>query len=121
MRSDYEAATFLHEVLKFNGVEGAARPAFFRVVNGLTSGYERGRVLQAVVKRPDVSTDTLREALRATKGMSGHELSQVLQLVARTHTISGDLRDAYLDAADRLSGYEQGQVLTALIKSERRR
>ena len=121
MGSSYEAATFLHEVLKQNNVEGTARAPFFRAVNGLTSGYERGRVLQAVVKRPDASTDTLREALRATKGMSGHELSQVLQLVARTHTISGDLRETYLDAADRLSGYEQGQVLTALVKSERRK
>jgi beta-lactamase regulating signal transducer with metallopeptidase domain len=121
MSSDYEAASFLHDVLKQNNVEGTARAPFFRAVSGLSSGYERGRVLQAVVKSPGVSTDTLREALRATSGMSGHELSQVLQLVARTHTISGDLRNAYLDAADRLSGYEQGQVLTALVKSERRR
>ena len=121
LRSDYEAATFLHEVLKQNGVEGSARAAFFRVVSGLSSGHERGRVLQAVVKRPEASTDTLREALKATRGMSGYELSQVLQLVARTHTITGDLREAYLDAADRLSGYEQGQVLTALVKSERRK
>lgn len=121
MGSDYEAATFLHEVLKQSGVEGSLRSPFFRVVSGLDSGYERGRVLQAAIRKPGVSTDTLREVLNATRGMSGYELSQVLQSMATTHTIGGDLREAYLNAADRLSGYEQGQALTALVKSERRK
>ena len=121
MSSDHEAGTFLHEVLKQNGVEGSSRAPFFKVVSGLGSGYERGRVLQAVVSKPDVSADTVREVLKATSGMSGYELSQVLIGVAGALTLTGDLRDAYLDAADRLSGYEQSQVLTALVKSERRR
>jgi hypothetical protein len=121
MSSDYEAATFLHEVLKESGIEGSLRAPFFKVAGGLTSGYERGRLLQAVVRKPGVSSDTLREVLGASRGMSGYELSQLLQAVANTHTIAGDLREAYLDAADRLSGYEQGQVLTALVKSERRK
>jgi hypothetical protein len=121
MSSDYEAATFLHEVLKQTGIEGSLRAPFFRVVSGLGSGYEKGRVLQAAVRKPGVSNDTLREALNATRGMSGYELSQLLQTLANTHTIGSGLRDAYLDAADRLSGYEQGQALTALVKSERRK
>ena len=120
--SDYEAATFLLEVLKQNGIEGAARARrSSRRVAGVGSGYERGRVLQAVVKKPGASSDTLREVLRATAGMSGYELSQLLQPIARTHPLTGDLRDAYLAAADRLSGYEQGQVLAALVKNERTR
>jgi bla regulator protein blaR1 len=121
MSSDYEAGTFLHEVLRQSGVEGSLRAPFFKVVSGLSPGYERGRVLQAVVRKPGVSNEALRDVLNATRGMSGYELSQVLQIMANTHTISGDLRDAYLDAADRLSGYEQGQALTALVKSERRK
>jgi hypothetical protein len=121
MSSDYEAATFLHEVLKQTGIEGSLRAPFFRVVSGLSSGYEKGRVLQAVIRKPGVGSDTLREALNATRGMSGYELSQMLQTMANTHTIGGDLRESYLNAADRLSGYEQGQVLTALVKSERRK
>jgi beta-lactamase regulating signal transducer with metallopeptidase domain len=121
MTSDYEAATFLLEVLKQNGVEGAARAPFFKTVAGVSSGYERGRVLQAVVKKPGTSAETLREVLRASSGMSGYELSQLLQLIARTHPISGDMRDAYLSAAERLSGYEQDQVFAALVKSERRK
>ena len=121
MSSAYEAATFLHEVLKASDIEGSVRAPFFRVAGNVNSGYEKGRVLQAVVKKPGVSDDTLREVLRSTRGMSGYELSQVLQAVAAVRNLTGDLREAYLDAADRLSGYEQGQVLTALVKSERRR
>jgi hypothetical protein len=121
MSSDHEAGTFLHEVLKQSGVEGSVRTPFFRVVNHMGSGYEKGRVLQAVVKRPDVSAETLGEVLRSSKGMSGYELSQLLIAVAGARTLTGDLREAYLDAADHLSGYEQGQVLTALVKSERRK
>lgn len=121
MGSDYEAATFLLEVLKQNDVEGAARGAFFKAVAGVSSGYERGRVLQTVVRRPGTGAETLREVLRASSGMSGHELSQLLQLIARTHTLSGETRDAYLAAADRLSGHEQNQVYAALVKNERRK
>jgi beta-lactamase regulating signal transducer with metallopeptidase domain len=118
--SDYEAATFLMEVLKQSGVEGAARAPFFRVVSGISSGYERGRVLQAVVRKSDATDDTLRAVLQATKGMSGYELSQLLMAVANARPLTGTLRDVYLDAADRLSGYDQSQVLSALVKSERR-
>lgn len=121
MQSDYEAASFLHDVLKQNGVDGEARTPFFKTVSGLSSGYERGRVLQAVVRKPGTSVETLREVLRATAGMSGYELSQLLQLVARTHALAGEVRDAYLAAAERLSGYEQNEVFAALVKNERAR
>ena len=121
MSSDYETGTFLHEVLKQGGVEGVVRAPFFRVVSRMSSGYEKGRVLQAVVRKPDVSDDTLREVLRSSRGMSGYELSQLLIAVAGARTLTGDLRTVYLDATDHLSGYEQSQVLAALVRSERRR
>jgi hypothetical protein len=121
MSSDYEVASFLSDVLKQNGVEGSARVPFFKAVASLGSGYERGRVLQTIVKNPSASNDTVREVLRASTSMSGYELSQLLQLIARTHTVTGDLREAYLTAADRLSGYEQSQVFAALVKNERAR
>jgi hypothetical protein len=121
MHSDYESGTFLHEILRQGGVEGSLRAPFFKVVAGMNSGYEKGRVLQAVVKKSDVSDDTLREVLRASKGISGYELSQLLIAVAGARALTGDLRDAYIDAADHLSGYEQGQVLAALVRSERRK
>jgi hypothetical protein len=119
MGSNYEAAAFLLDVLKQNDIEGVSRAPFFKTVAGVTSGYERGRVLQAVVRRPGTSNETLREVLRSASGMSGYELSQLLQLIARTHALSGDAREAYLAAAERLSGYEQDQVFAALVKNER--
>jgi beta-lactamase regulating signal transducer with metallopeptidase domain len=119
--SDYEAGTFLHEVLAQGGVEGPVRAPFFKVVSHMSSGYEKGRLLQAVVKKPGVSDDTIREVLRSSRGTSGYELSQLLMTVAAARPLTGDLRDAYLDAADHLSGYDQSQVLAALVKSERRR
>jgi hypothetical protein len=121
MTSDYESGTFLHEILKQTAVEGPLRAPFFKVVTGLSSGYEKGRVLEAVVRKPGTSDDTLREVLRSSRGMSGYELSQLLQAVASVRNLTGDLRSAYLDAADRLSGYDQSQVLSALVKSERRK
>ncbi|PYR92603.1 MAG: hypothetical protein DMF84_13650 [Acidobacteria bacterium] len=119
--SDYEAAQFLLEVLQKASVEGAARDPFFTVVNRLNSTYERRRVLDAVIRKPGVSRETLQAVLRSAKEMSGYDLAQVLLAVANAHTLTGDLRDSYLDAADKLSGYDQGQVMTALVKSERRK
>lgn len=119
--SDYEAAQFLLEVLQKSGVEGAAREPFFTVVNRLNSTYERRRVLEAVIRKPGVSRETLLAVLKAAKDMSGYDLTQVLLAVANAHTLTGDLRDTYLDAADKLTGYDQGQVMTALVKSERRK
>ena len=95
---------------------------FFTALGRVQSGYERGRVLQAVARQPNVSHDVLLSALQSAKGMTGgYELAQVLTAVADTHTLTGDLREAYLDAADRLQGYDQGRVMTALVKSERRK
>ena len=121
LHSDYEVSTFLQTVLRQNGVEGRVRPPFFAAANRLDSNYERGRVLQAVVRRSDASQDTLRSVLQSSRALSGYELSQLLQALARAHTISGDLRDAYVEAANRLGDYEQGQALTALLRSERRK
>jgi beta-lactamase regulating signal transducer with metallopeptidase domain len=121
MNSDYEAASFLLEVLRQNSIEGPSRAAFFKAAAGIDSNYERGRVLQEVAKKPNVSDDTLLGVLRLSKGMTGYELSQVLQTVARSRTLTGNLRDAYLDAADTLTGYEQTQVLSALVRNERRK
>lgn len=118
---DYDRSTLLQEVLRSSAVEGSLRAPFFAAVNGLNSSYERGRVLQAVVRRTDVSDDTLRAVLESARRMSGYDLSQLLIAVANSHTLSSSLRDAYLQDADTLSGYNQGQVMTALVKAERRR
>ena len=121
MSSDYEAASFLLDVLKQNSIEGPARAPFFTVVQLRQLRYERGRVLQAVVQ--EVGRQRRHVARRAEgvrADVSGYDRSQVLLLAAsRAHAVGQRSRDAYIDAADRLSSYEQGQVMTALVKSER--
>ena len=121
MSSNYEAAEFLLQVSR-NSIEGPQRAPFFAAVESIDSSYERGRVLQAVLARRDLSEETLLAVLRAVSGMpSGYETSQVLQTAARNHTITGGARDIYIKTADRLGEYEQSQALAALVKSEKRR
>lgn len=121
LSGDYEAGTFLAEVLKQSSVEGRLRAPFFAILNRIGGSYKRGRVLEAIIRQPGVSPETLRAVLQSGKGLANFELARLLVAVADAHTLTGDLRDAYLDAADKLSGYEQGQVMTALVKSERRK
>ena len=121
LNSDYETSTFLQQVLRQNGVEGALRQPFFATVNTLKGEYERGRVLQAVVRRGNASPDTVRDVLQSARALNGYELSQLLQLIARSGSLTGDLRDVYVSAADRLGNYDQSQALAALARSERRK
>ena len=118
--SNFEAAEFLLQVSR-NSIEGQQRAPFFAAVESIDSSYERGRVLQAVLKRSDLSDETLLAALQAVGAMSsGYEASQVLQTAARNHTIIGAARDAYMKAAQRLGDYEQSQALAALVRNEKR-
>ncbi len=48
--SDFEQASFLIDVAKSQSIDGALRAPFFKGVETLSSSFERGRVLQAVVK-----------------------------------------------------------------------
>ena len=122
MDSDFESASFLLQLVKQQPIEGTLRAPFFRAVDSIGSAFERGRVLQAVAKRPDASPDTITAVLRATVGMSGSfEVSQVLMAVASDHPVAGPARDAYIDAAEKLGDFDQGRVLAALVRSERRK
>jgi hypothetical protein len=122
IRSDYEAASMLMETLDVAAPEGALRGPFFKVVDSLSSAYEKGRVLKALVSRTDASHDTLLAALRAAGTLgSSYECSQVLMAAANTHSLTGDLGDVYIDVAGKLGNYVQGQAMAALVKSERRR
>ena len=120
--SDFEQASFLLDVAKSQSIDGPLRAPFFKGVDSIASSFERGRVLQAVVKRGNLPSETLVAVLRATQNMdSGHEASQVLLAVAATHAISGEARDLYITTAGRLGDYEQGRTLSALVKSEGRK
>ena len=115
--SDYEQASFLIDVAKSQSIDGALRAPFFKGVETLSSSFERGRVLQAVVKGGTLPQETLVAVLRSTASMtSGHEASQVLMAIAATQKLSGEARDLYVSTAERLGDYEQGRTLTALVK-----
>jgi hypothetical protein len=120
MHGDYERGRVLTAFMKQNSLEGNLRAPFFRAVDAVRGAYERGQILQAVVSKSDVSPDTLKLAIQATRNMGSYETSQLLLKIANAHSITGDLRDAYITAAEHLGDYEQGQVMTALVKSERR-
>jgi uncharacterized protein YukE len=120
LNSDYEAAEFLLQISK-SSIEGPQRAPFFAAVETIGSGYERSRVLQSILRRSDISADTLESALRAASTMpSGYETSQVLQTAARHHAITGVARDIYIKLADRLGQYEQSQALAALVRNEKK-
>jgi hypothetical protein len=120
LKSDYEQAEFLLQMAR-QSIEGPQRAPFFAAVETIGGGYERSRVLQTVLKRTDLSPESLMSALQAASTMSsGYELSQVLQAAARNHRITGAARDLYIQAADRLGEYEQSQALAALVRSEKK-
>ena len=88
---------------------------------GDAGGYEKGRVLQALLKRTDVPSDVLVDALNEAGKIGGYEASQVLQVAARNQDITGPARETYVRVADSLSQHEQGQALAALVRNERRK
>jgi hypothetical protein len=117
--SDFEQASFLVQIAARRPI-GAVREPFFRAVSGVGSSFERGRVLQEVLKQSTVPEDVMVSALLSTGSMGGgFEASQVLQAAAR-HPLTGRARDLYIDAASHLDSYQQGQALGALVRNERR-
>ena len=87
----------------------------------MDSAFEKSKVLLAVLRRPEVSNDTVLGVLNAAGTIgSDYETRQVLQAAARDHEISGPARDAYMKIADRLGNYDQTQALAALARRERR-
>ena len=97
------------------------RKPFFALLETVSSSYEKGRVLQTLLRRGALPEDAVAEVLRATGTIdSSHEAGQVLQLTARTQSITGSAREAYIKIADRLGSHEQNQALAALVRSERR-
>jgi beta-lactamase regulating signal transducer with metallopeptidase domain len=114
--SDYEQAELLTQVVKQQPID-SAQAQFFAAVETIESGYERSRVLKALLSRGDLSQESLLAVLRATRGIDGgYETSQVLQTLARNYAITGPARDLYVATAERLGDYEQAQALAALAK-----
>ena len=117
--SDFEQGTFLVQIAGRRSI-AAVREPFFQAVSHVGSAFERGRVLQAVLKQPDVPQDVLVSVLLAIESMGAFEASQVLQAAAPQRELTGHARDLYVSAASRLGDFEQGQALAALVRTDRR-
>jgi len=117
--SDFEQGTFLVQIAGRRSI-GAVREPFFQAVSHVGSAFERGRVLQAVLKQPDVPQDVLVSVLLAIESVGAFEASQVLQAAAPQRELTGHARDLYVSAASRLGAFEQGQALAALARTDRR-
>ena len=76
------------------------REPFFQAVSHVGSAFERGRVLQAVLKQPDVPQDVLVSVLLATASMGAFEASQVLQAAAPQRELTGHARDLYIECRE---------------------
>lgn len=120
--SDYERAEFLLQWLNGGGFDAAAGE-FLAAAEGISSGYERARVLSAVLAQDRLPASALVATLRVVATISGdYEISQLLRQVVMTHAVAGEVRDAYLAAADRLrDGSEKDQAYAALVRAERQR
>ena len=120
--SDFEQASFLIDVAKSQSIDGPLRAPFFKGVDTIESSFERGRVLQAVVKRGNLLAGDRRgrAAIRAEHGQRPRGVAGAAD--RRRDTIRSPARRAICTSptAGRLGDYEQSRALSALVKSERR-
>ena len=109
--SDFEQATFLIDMAKSQSIDGPLRAPFFKGVDTINSSYERGRVLQTVVKRGNLSPETVMAVLRSAQSMgSSHEASQVLMSVAGTIRFPAKRAILYVTTARGIGDFEQGRA-----------
>jgi hypothetical protein len=122
MSSSFELASLLITVADAARID-AARSAYFEAVDAIDSDFERRRALTALIKRADLSAETLEAAIASASRMSSSfELASFLVTVAGQHDLSGTVRAAYLRASERItSDFEQNRALAALAQAERKR
>jgi len=114
IQSDYELANLLAHVAKQQSLD-AVRAPFFAALAEVSGSYERGRVLQALGQRTDLSNDSLAAMLTAAGEMSSDYESAQFLLKFATRPIEGPLRATFFRAVDGLqSSYERGRVLQAV-------
>ena len=104
MSSDYEAATFLLEVLKQNVDRRSLRAPFFKAVAGIDRELRARPRAAGRGEEAGVSDDTMLAVLEAAQTWAATSCRRSCSPWPRTRTLTGSLREAYLDAADKLVG-----------------
>lgn len=117
MSSDYEKASVLTKVAEGFLSDDGVRSEYVNTVATIRSGYERGRVLGALLKEKNLRSETLLLVLKAAEGISSdYEKAQVLVRVANVSTGDDAVRSAFVHASATLrSDYERARVLSALL------
>ncbi|MEY2508687.1 MAG: hypothetical protein QOH01_3016 [Verrucomicrobiota bacterium] len=119
MSSDYEKAQALVGILKASSAEAVAavaEPAFFDGVNGISSAYERAKVLSAVLAAKP-NNDVLKRVITSAAGISSdYEKAQVLISAAKIAK-DDEVRKMLVEVAKSIrSEHERGTVLAVAIK-----
>ena len=118
IKSGYERAQLLIKVANGFALDQTAQTAYLDAVASISSDYEKGRVLSALLKK-EPGKETLLFALKSASTISSdYEKAQLLLKVARSSSNDDDtVRNALIQAARTISSeYERGRVLSAVIK-----
>ena len=121
--SDFEQASFLIDVAKSQPIDGPLRAPFFKGVDTIESSFERGRVLQAVVKRGNLLAGDRRgrAAIGAGHGQRPRDVAGAAGRRRRRSRSPARRATCTSPTAERLGDFEQGRALSALVKSEKRK
>jgi hypothetical protein len=118
MSSDGEKATLLVQHSDVFLHHPSAIPAFFETINSISSDGEHARVLSSLLKRRELSKDTLMRLIRSAEKISSDgEKANVLVNAVRVYASDGAALSAIADAAKTISSDgEKQRVLSALAR-----
>ena len=123
--SDYECAELLIDVAECLSDDIAAFQYYLDVAGKVSSGYEKGRILGAVIDdySGDFSDDQIRALILAANDIStDYEKARVLEVLIPYCQGKGDLEDEIADAIDSISSdYEADNLLAKLYRGSRKR
>jgi hypothetical protein len=118
MRSNVERASFLLEVLATYPSDGPLPSAFLKAVLGISSGFQRWRVLRVLVAHGGATSAQLASVLEAVAATAtlDFELAELLILIPKRYELDEVLRPAFFGAARRLEGdLDRVRVMKAAI------
>jgi uncharacterized protein YeeX (DUF496 family) len=105
MSSDNDKAELLLTIVKHYVRDDELRTAYLAAVASMTSDYDRGRSIAAIVRRGGLSNVEVIDLINAVKAMtSGYEKASALILISSQEALhDSDVRRAYLSAAETIS------------------
>jgi hypothetical protein len=111
--SDYEKAQVLTKAGELFLGNEALRATYLQGVNSISSDYEKARVLQGLLKRNDLSAETIGQVLKATTLISSdYEKTRVLLAVVALGAKDEATYKALIEAAKTVSSdYEKARLL----------